>query len=254
MSKKIKKEISYYDIPFPKIYDMDSTINLLLERKMSMARFGDGELELILGKAALFQEPSDELKLRLLEVLSSKNKNIMIGIPSELYYTKELTLKKKNVWEKWKPRYLPLLNKYLRKRQKYCPTYVSHFVAKLADKKAIEDYFEKIRTIWENKNVHLIYGRGIFHSFEYDIFDNVKSITHQTAPNINAFDSYDKILAEALKVDRDKLVIIILGPTATILAYDLGLKGYQALDMGHIAKAYDRHKRGFRDKKFWAPD
>ena len=219
-----------------------------------MARFGDGELELIMGRAALFQEPSKELTFRLLEVLSSQNKDVMIGIPSELYYTKELRLKKKQLWEKWKPKYLPLLNKYLKKKQKYCPTYVSHFVAKIADKKAIDDYFEKIRMIWDNKNVHLIYGKGIFHSFKYNIFDNVKSIIYQTAPNVDAFKEYDNILMEASKVDKNKLVIIVLGPTATILAYDLALKGYQALDMGHIAKAYDRHKRGFRDKKFWAPD
>ena len=31
---------------------------------------------------------------------------------------------------------------FLRKKQNYCPTYVSHFVAKLADKDAIDDYFE----------------------------------------------------------------------------------------------------------------
>ncbi len=98
------------------------------------------------------------------------------------------------------------------------------------------------------------YGKGIFHSFKYNIFDNVKSIIYQTAPNVDAFKEYDNILMEASKVDKNKLVIIVLGPTATILAYDLALKGYQALDMGHIAKAYDRHKRGFRDKKFWAPD
>ena len=36
------------------------------------------------------------------------------------------------------------------------------------------------------------------------------------------------------------MVIIALGPTATVLAYDLSLKGIQSLDIGHITNVYDR--------------
>ncbi|MBU4465609.1 MAG: DUF1792 domain-containing protein, partial [Actinobacteria bacterium] len=38
--------------------------------------------------------------------------------------------------------------------------------------------------------------------------------------------------------------IAILGPTATVLAYDLHRAGYRALDLGHIAKSYDWWLRG----------
>ena len=38
-------------------------------------------------------------------------------------------------------------------------------------------------------------------------------------------------------------MIVVLGPTATILAYDLAKAGYQALDIGHLGKAYDWLKR-----------
>ena len=50
---------------------------------------------------------------------------------------------------------------------------------------------------------------------------------------------YDNLLTNAKKIDKDRLVIIILGPTATVMAYDLAKLGYQALDFGHIAKDYD---------------
>ena len=39
--------------------------------------------------------------------------------------------------------------------------------------------------------------------------------------------------------DKDSLFALALGPTATVLAYDLSLQGYQALDLGHIVKSYD---------------
>ncbi|MCG8708354.1 DUF1792 domain-containing protein [Brenneria sp. 4F2] len=44
-------------------------------------------------------------------------------------------------------------------------------------------------------------------------------------------------------MNASRVVIIILGPTAKILSYDLGCFGYQALDLGHIAKSYDWYKK-----------
>lgn len=34
------------------------------------------------------------------------------------------------------------------------------------------------------------------------------------------------------------------GPTANVLVADLTQCGYRALDLGHLAKSYDWHKRG----------
>lgn len=62
---------------------------------------------------------------------------------------------------------------------------------------------------------------------------------------------------------KDRLIIIVLGPTAKLLAYDLNKLGYRALDLGHMAKAYEwlktrdnivagqflRHRAGFRQMK-----
>ena len=69
---------------------------------------------------------------------------------------------------------------------------------------------------------------------------------------MNAFAEYDKILNQAKKIDKSKLVIIILGPTATVLAYDLAKQGYEAIDFGHIAKDYDfyRKKIDHTDQEF----
>lgn len=241
----------------PQIYDIDSTIKLLREGNKSIARFGDGELVLIKGGDLKFERASKELSFRLKEVLSSAHENIMIGIPSELYSTKGLHKSEEDFWSKYRSEFLPLLKKHLNMSQIYAPTNISHLSRKITDKSAVDNYFKKVRTIWQDKDIHLIYGKGIFDGFKYDIFDNAKSITYQIAPNKYAFEEYDNILAEALKVDKNKLIIIILGPTATVLAYDLGLHGYQALDMGHIAKSYEWYKRDagdFGNYIFWLPD
>ena len=243
---------SYYNIDNPRICDIDSTIKLLRESKMSFARLGDGEMKLIEGGKCHFQKPSQKMAYRLKEVLSSSHKNIMIGIPSELYFP---PVNEKSLWKKWGKQMLPLLEKYLNRGQVYYPMNVSHLSQKVTSEEIKDDYFKKMRTIWQDKNVHLIHGKGIFDGFKYDIFDNAKSITHQIAPARDAFEEYDKILEEALKTDKNRLIIIILGPTATVLAHDLALKGYKALDLGHIAKAYDRYKRAWNEGlSFWQPD
>lgn len=38
---------------------------------------------------------------------------------------------------------------------------------------------------------------------------------------------------------KSKLILIALGPTATVLAYDLSSYGYQTLDIGHIDVEYE---------------
>ena len=42
-----------------------------------------------------------------------------------------------------------------------------------------------------------------------------------------------------MKKKKNKVFICILGPTAKVLTYDLAMHGWQALDLGHIAKSYD---------------
>ena len=39
---------------------------------------------------------------------------------------------------------------------------------------------------------------------------------------------------------ENPLILISLGPTATVLAYDLSKTGVQAIDIGHITNMYDR--------------
>ena len=63
-------------------------------------------------------------------------------------------------------------------------------------------------------------------------------------PSTNAFDYYDEIVEEALKIEKTALFLIALGPTATVLAYDLYKNGYQAIDIRHIDVEYEWYRLG----------
>ena len=223
-------------------YNLDETIDMLINKEMSLARFGNGELDLINGGEEKFQKFSPKLQKRLKEVLSSSDPKIGIGLPINAY-----TKNKNDFWIRHEKKFTKTLSLYINEKQTYFPS-------EITTKDIQSEWgFNKIRQVWDGRNVHLIHGKGIFDGFKYDIFDNAKSVTHQIAPSHDAFDEYDKILTEALKVDKNKLVIIVLGPTATVLAYDLAKRGYRALDLGHIAKSYEFYKTGKRGA-FYLPD
>ena len=50
---------------------------------------------------------------------------------------------------------------------------------------------------------------------------------------------YDQIRDEVLRRYQDELVLIALGPTATILAADFAEHGIQAIDIGHVDIEYE---------------
>lgn len=49
-------------------------------------------------------------------------------------------------------------------------------------------------------------------------------------------------------MSKNSLVCISLGPTATVLAYDLAQRGYQALDIGQLDNEYEWYLRDVRER------
>ena len=105
------------------------------------------------------------------------------------------------------------------------------------------------RQIWDNKDVYIIEGEKTRIGVGNDLLSNSKSISRILAPAKNAFDKYDDILNKAKElIPTGALIILALGPTATILARDLCNVGYQALDLGHIDIQYEYYIRGTKEK------
>ena len=106
-------------------------------------------------------------------------------------------------------------------------------------------YIEKIKEIWEKRDVLIVEGSRTRMGIGNDLFINAKTIRRIICPDKNAFQKYDEILNKVLKhTERNDLVLCAMGPTATVLAYDLAKKGIQALDLGHIDIEYEWFLRG----------
>ena len=107
-----------------------------------------------------------------------------------------------------------------------------------------DTYFEKLRQIWNKKDVLIVACKELVNTIKYNIFDNANKTDYFFAPNKNAFSKYDEIYKGIKNYSNKTLVILMLGPTAKVLADDLSKDGYRALDLGHLMKDYDWYKKG----------
>ena len=225
----------------------EKTLKEIIKHKKSIARFSDGEYVLIFGNGISFQKYDKNLSRRLLEIINnkSKNKNLLVGIFVP-YKKKELDLLNEHAIRFWnahlsynKFKLLKIINK----KKKYYSTSITRFYSDLKDKSNVPKHIKLLKKIWENRDIIIVEGEKSRIGFGNDLFNNTKSIKRILCPVKHAFRVYDKILNAVLKISKDNLILIALGPTASVLAYDLSKLGYQAVDIGHADIQYELYLR-----------
>lgn len=227
-----------------KIKSPEDTLNKIIKNNISISRFGDGEFLLIFGNKIPFQVPNKKLTKRLKEVLISNEKKLLVGIlPYKFKNMRKLKNKEKNFllrfYEKNKFKLLKILNK----NKIYYSTYFTRFYIGYENYQHVNIYIKNLKKIWNNKDVLIIEGEQTRFGIGNDLFNNIKSIKRIICPKINSFHVYDKIINKTLEFKNNILILIALGPTATILAYDLTKLGYQAIDIGHADIEYEWYLR-----------
>ena len=110
-------------------------------------------------------------------------------------------------------------------------------------------HFNYIKEIIKNRNIIIVEGEKSRLGVGNDLFEGASSIRRILCPAINAFDKYYEILEETIRfASKDNLILIALGPTATVLSYDLAALDYQAIDIGHIDIEYEWFFHIFKEK------
>lgn len=233
-----------------KIASPDETIDKLVNDKCSISRFGDGEFDMICGVGMKYQKYNKELAKRLKQVLDSNEKGLLIGINNviDLEYSEKYNDFANNFWKGWLHDNKFKLLKLLSKNKQYYSSNITRFYIDYKDKSWVGDYVKNLRRIWDNQDVVIVEGEYSRLGVGNDLFDNMKSIQRIICPSENAFEIYDKILNEILKIDKNKMIMLALGPTATVLAYDLFKAGYIAIDIGHVDIEYEWFLRKATEK------
>ena len=232
-----------------KILSDEEIINKIIDEKKSLSRFGDGEFKWMLGKKQVsFQENNAKMMYKLKEVFEEENEDLIIGIPKALNSLENLNKYAKKEWKLFILFFYNSIKKYIKVDKEYADTNITRFYMDYVDKSNCKNKIENIKRIWEKRDILIVEGEKTKLGVGNDLFQNAKTINRIIAPSKNAFDVYERILEEAYSNGKDKLILISLGPTATILASDLSKKGYQVIDIGHIDIEYEWFLSNANDK------
>lgn len=223
----------------PPVKSVDETLDKILAAGCSVSRFGDGEIKLLKGKSISFQTVSPLLKKRLKEVLKGGLESHIVGIPDIFGGTGKYTQSAADHWQRHLRRFRRVWYKNLSRETEYYDALMTRSYLTVRDKSQAHAYFQRLRLIWKDRDVVFVEGRESRLGVGNDLFGGAKSVRRILCPNMNAFDRYGDILEQAKKIEPSALILIALGPAATVLAYDLHKAGYQAIDIGHADIEYE---------------
>lgn len=257
-------KLSYYEImiknmPYeygvykgPIIKSSDELLELLISEKKSLCRFGDGEFEIILGRdSSKFQKKNKKFSERLMEVLSCNNPNVVIAIADNYgsleKYTEDAA-KDIRIYltEDVRKEHMAVLDM----NRIYYDAYVSRSYMMYKEKNYANKIFRLYKKLFDKRDILLVEGNYTRTGYNNDLFSTACSVKRILCPDYNCYEVYSEIYNAILKVaDKDDLILITLGSAATILAYDLACKGYQAIDLGQLDNEYEWYLRKCTSKE-----
>jgi glycosyltransferase family protein len=233
-----------FSVQIPRVKSIEETLDKIINERCSIARFGDGEFACMNQSRISYHDPSKDLAERLKEVISSDLPNLLIGLHdcfgsldcyvpySKRFFRKYMFKKRQKIYS-----YLDMNRIYYNAFFNRC--YIN-FNKTDEYYQRCYTYFERLKEIWKNRDVVLFESQEARLGVADDIFDGTKSVSRIIfCPIKNAFKKYNEILSAFNDIKADNLVLLALGPTATVLAYDLCKKGYQAVDIGNISGEYE---------------
>ncbi|MBD5418809.1 MAG: DUF1792 domain-containing protein [Bacteroides sp.] len=255
---KLLYNLRYHKRNQIKILTFHDTINKAITESKSICRYGDGELNMIINnklgydssRKSGFQSYDPSLGLRLKEILiSAENQSdCIVCLPGCMFGvgTKYLNRAAGSFWERYSNKNSKHVYDLISTQITYGDTNFTRFYLSHKDKSNCRENLENIKLLWRNRNLLIVEGEKTRLGHGNDLFDNAKTISRILCPATNAWGKYTDILnktieiANGMEINGEKpLIIIALGMTATILAYDLSQKGLQAIDLGHLDIEYE---------------
>lgn len=206
---------------------MESVYALRNDRR-SLARFGDGEFRLMYRRehALKFQRNSPELMTALCKVLTDPSGNTIIGMPQIF-----MGLHWSNVFaETWH-----FISPLAATQDQFIN---SHITRPIFFEQYGQDAVDAWRSVWEGRDAAVVTGKGSRFDLVPALFDNLSSVQEIFSTPTNAFSDLDRLVQEIEESGKD-LVLLSLGPAATVAADMLAAKGIQALDIGHLSSSYE---------------
>lgn len=261
MKQRIIQSLYYYywlirtwhlrkDFPKYKIMSIEETIDIIVTHQKSISRLGDADFLLLLEERDVsYQILTPEIAQKLKEVLACRDSRFLIGLPDTINTQKKLSRGAKVHWKMFINNHGKRLKVFFDQNYHYGNSNMTRVYIDYADKTKSFKIFEKLKTIWQSKEVVIIEGEFTRLGVGNDLLDNAKSIKRIIAPHKNAFKKYTELKEYLLRFPKENtLFLFSLGPTATILCHELSQKDYWAVDIGNIDLEYMWMKMGATEK------
>lgn len=232
---------------YPEInfFDDKTTVDKIINERMSLSRFGDGEFLWMTGEHLnSYQDYSENFSYDLKKSFQSKNKNLLIGIPYGIVNSKECNLHAKMHWKIIKANCYKRILEFADLNKTYCNASITRPYIDYCNYELSTNKFNNLKRIWENRDIVFIEGEKTKLGIGNDLFDNAKSIKRIICPAENAYEKKDNIKDVIVKnIPKNVMILAALGPTASILAVEMTDLGYQFIDIGHVDVEYIWYQR-----------
>ena len=225
-----------------------------------MSRFGDGELQIMqryldelehpscAEEVDTFQHYDASLGKRLYEVWQAPSSARHLNcVPyafkdssphrgyGRIFFEREALMR------------LPLLEKLALEHDFYDTNFTRFYMGRY-DIRDYPAYIERMKTIWHDRDILFVEGEKSRLGVGNDLFSGARSVQRILCPATDAWGSYPEILRLAKEHGAGRLILIALGQTATVLAYDLSEAGLQAIDLGHVDVEYEWYRMRAKTK------
>lgn len=205
---------------YPRVLSERETLAAVREG-LGLARYGDGEIKIARGRDAKSQRGAPDLAKALRRILVSPQTKCLVCIPNVMSQTP-----KAEFWAQY--------GSDTKTTRLYDPdrVYGSSFITRPDSAPWIDvpDYWAEVIDTWRGRDVVLV--RGSSKSLTAADLGAARSVRELIVSRQHAWEDYPKLLGAL--IGEQRRVILCLGATATVLAWELAHYGVQALDLGHV--------------------
>lgn len=234
----------------PRVMSSRQTAEYILKHRCSVARYGDGEYCLMRWKKDIgFQPGSKELSERLYDVLRNPPPELLVCVPDVFDSLRKFNQRSRLFWQHFDRKgFAKELYKIHKKKYRYGDALFTRIYIEYGDDRYVAELLPLIKKIWDGRDILLVEGAQTRFGVGNDLLDNAGSVIRILALAVNAFSKYDEILSAIRQEAEDRLILLALGPTATVLACELCRLGFWAIDIGHLDIEYEWYRMGAKEK------
>lgn len=230
------------------VLSIKDTLLKIINEKLSVCRFGDGEYRLIINKGLVLQKSNFQLSKQLIEVFSNNSEKLIVCIVDHTHFNQkkiEIKIHHMRCYVQMYHRYKHLLIK----NYTYGDANITRFYMDMKNKSEAKVLFDLWKKVWDNKEIVIFEGDKTRFGLGNNLLDNAICVERVLCPSNNAHNYYNQIIYCARQFSKDKLLLFSLGATATLAASDLCKEGYRVIDVGHLDIEYEWYLSNASERK-----